>query len=285
MRTLLTTALLMSTAWATTLPRSFAVEVTGKGRPMILIPGLASSGKTWDSTVAHYKDKYECHVLTLAGFAGQPPIQSDSFLQTVRDDIITYIRDNKLQKPVIVGHSLGGLVALWIAEQAPDLVGPLVIVDSLPFLGGITSDTATSESVKPIADQIRKMYANQTPEQAAKMSEMSVRPMVTKDADYETIRGWGRASDPTTLAEALAEMFTTDIRGGLTKIQSPALVMGTWIGYKEYSTRDQVKANFDRQYSGLARLQFVMFENARHFIMFDDPDGFFRTMDGFLRKQ
>src|ERR1039457_2026678 len=130
MRTLLTTALLMSTAWATTLPRSFAVEGTGKGRPMILIPGLASSGKTWDSTVAHYKDKYECHVLTLAAFAAQPPIQSDSFLQTVRDGVIAYIRDNKPQKPVIVGHSLGGLVTPWTAEHAPHLAGPRVTCGS-----------------------------------------------------------------------------------------------------------------------------------------------------------
>jgi N-formylmaleamate deformylase len=285
MKTILTATLLMSTAWATSPPRSFAVEVTGKGRPMILIPGLASSGKTWDTTVAHYKDKYECHVLTLAGFAGQPPIQSDSFLQTVRDDIISYIRDNKLQKPVIVGHSLGGFVALWIAEQAPGLVGPLVIVDSLPFLGGITSDTATAESVKPIADQIRKMYAGPNAEQAAKMSELQIRSMVTKDADFETIKGWGRTSDGATVGEAMAELFTTDIRSGIPEIQSSTLVMGTWIGYKDYTTRDKVKANFDSQYAGLARLDFVMFDNARHFIMLDDGDGFFRTMDGFLKKQ
>jgi hypothetical protein len=38
------------------------VEITGHGKPMILIPGFASSGKTWDSTVAHYKDQYECRV-------------------------------------------------------------------------------------------------------------------------------------------------------------------------------------------------------------------------------
>src|SRR5436190_6728080 len=118
MKILFTATMMMSAACASPLPHSFAVEVTGKGRPMILIPGLASSGKTWDTTVAHYKDKYECHVLTLAGFAGQPPIHLDSFLQTVRDDIISYIRDDKLQKPIIAGHSLGGFVALWIAEQA-----------------------------------------------------------------------------------------------------------------------------------------------------------------------
>src|SRR5678816_2523854 len=56
-------------------PTSFKVQVVGQGRPMILIPGLMSSGDTWKSTVARYQDRFRCHVLTLAGFAGVPPIK------------------------------------------------------------------------------------------------------------------------------------------------------------------------------------------------------------------
>jgi N-formylmaleamate deformylase len=47
----------------------FRVQVSGYGQPMILIPGLASSGEIWNSTVDRYARTYECHVLTLAGFA------------------------------------------------------------------------------------------------------------------------------------------------------------------------------------------------------------------------
>src|SRR6185436_5898899 len=56
-------------------PVSFRVQVIGHGRPMILIPGLSSSGDTWKTTVARYQDRFSCHVLTLAGFAGVPPIK------------------------------------------------------------------------------------------------------------------------------------------------------------------------------------------------------------------
>ena len=51
--------------------RAFHVEVVGHVPPMILIPGLASGGEVWQGTVDHFKDRYTCHVLTLAGFAGQ----------------------------------------------------------------------------------------------------------------------------------------------------------------------------------------------------------------------
>jgi len=114
----------------------FQVKVTVHGRPIILIPGLASGGATWDSTAAHYKDRYECHVLTVAGFAGVPRIPAP-MLDRVRDGIADYIRMKKLDKPTIVGHSLGGFLALAVAVQFPDLPGRLVIVDSYPFLGGM----------------------------------------------------------------------------------------------------------------------------------------------------
>ena len=61
-----------STSTSAPAPTAFRVEVSGTGRPMILIPGLASAGAVWQTTVAHFATRYTCHVLTLAGFAGVP---------------------------------------------------------------------------------------------------------------------------------------------------------------------------------------------------------------------
>jgi len=263
-------------------PPSFHVEVTGHGKPMILIPGFASSGKTWDSTVAHYKDQYECHVLTLAGFDGEPRIEAP-FLETVRKDLATYIRANKMNKPVIVGHSLGGVLALWLAETEPDLVGPLVIVDSLPFLAGVMNPGATAESVKAQAEQMREMYSGPPTPQSEKMGEMAVKSMVTSPADFEMIMGWSRKSDRVAMGDAIYEMMTTDLRSDLDKIKSPTLVIGTWIAYKQYATREQVEKNFRTQYAKLKNYDFVLADKARHFVMLDDPDWFFQTLDHFLK--
>ena len=87
---------------------------------MILVPGFASSGEVWTDVVAHYKAKYQCHVVTLAGFAGVPAANPTS-LARVRDGIVDYIRAKKLDRPVLVGHSLGGFMAMWVASSAPDL--------------------------------------------------------------------------------------------------------------------------------------------------------------------
>ena len=59
----------------------FQVSIYGTRTPIILIPGYSCSGTVWRETVNHLKDKYECHVLKLPGFAGQAAIK-EALLET-----------------------------------------------------------------------------------------------------------------------------------------------------------------------------------------------------------
>src|SRR2546423_1192999 len=91
----------------------FAVRVVSSGPPIIFIPGLACSGDVWNSTVEHFSKTHQCHVLTLAGFAGQPPADGPFMNRNVKA-IGEYIREKKLDHPVIVGHSIGGFLTYLI---------------------------------------------------------------------------------------------------------------------------------------------------------------------------
>src|SRR5579864_4212905 len=201
--------LLLILSAALTLPAqdAFRVKVTGHGQAMILIPGLSSDGSTYDSTVEHYKDRYECHVLTLAGFVGVPRIPAP-MLETERDAIAAYIREKKLSKPVIVGHSLGGFLAIEIAEKYPDLVGPLVILDSYPFMSGIYDPNATAEDAKSSAEQMRKYMGAQTQDDYERYvkSGVATRMMATKESDFDKLTEWGLKTDRTAATDAMAEM-------------------------------------------------------------------------------
>jgi pimeloyl-ACP methyl ester carboxylesterase len=269
---------------------SFRVEVFGHGRPMILIPGYSSSGDTWKSTVAHFQDQYTCHVLTLAGFAGMPPIASP-LLSTVRDDLTTYIRQNRLEKPVIIGHSLGGTLALELAARSPELVGPLVIVDALPFMAGPAFQVKNLDDAKPGLAAMHAYMLALTPEQYAEnaRSAASFKHMVTSSSDLELLKQWVLATDPRTAAEAMYELFSRDLRPELSNISAPTLVLGTWIGlqvqlkqYGQNVRREDFIDTFQQQYASLPHLHFVMCDTARHFIMFDDPRWFFQQLDAFL---
>ena len=263
---------------------TFTVRVVGKGRPMLLIPGLNCPGAVWDEAVAHYQKQYQCHVISLAGFAGTAPTAvSDPLLTAVRDQLLAYINTQKLERPVIMGHSLGGFLALWMSSVQPAATGPLVIVDSLPFLPAAQNPTATVEAIRPQAAAMRvQMKSGPTP-MAARRQMLA--GMVTDTARMTLIGRWGAASDPATTGQAMYDMYTTDLRADVARIQQPVLVLGAWAAYQAMgATKESTKSVFTQQYAKLPQTRIEMSEAGRHFLMYDDTAWFFAQTDAFLKQ-
>ena len=264
---------------------TFTVRVVGKGRPMLLIPGLTCPGAVWDEAVAHYQQRYQCHVISLAGFGDLAPTAfvPDPLLPAVRDQLLAYIKTQKLNKPIIMGHSLGGFMGLALSIAQPDAIGPLVILDSLPFLAAVQNPATTVESAKPMAGNMRQqMKQGRMP--AAAQRQM-VTSMVTDTARQTLLAQWGQASDPATTAQAMYDLYTTDLRPDLGRIQQPALVLGAWAAYKQYgSTKESTRAIFTQQYSKLPQARIEMSEAGRHFLMYDDTAWFLAQTDAFLKQ-
>jgi N-formylmaleamate deformylase len=265
---------------------SFKVDVKGNGKiSMILIPGLTCPGEVWDETLAHYANDFRCHVVSLPGFAGTPIVQREHYLASMRDEIIDYIKTNKLKKPVLLGHSLGGFLSLWIAVQEPDLIGRVIAVDALPYFPAIINPAATVESMKPMAEAQRKMMASATREQVKQSQQYFLPTMATAPDKLLRIGQWGLDSDAGTTAQAMYEMQTIDLRSELSKIKVPILVLGAWIAYKNFgTTRESTLTNFNEQYKHVATKDIRITDTARHFIMYDDAAWFFEQTDSFLKK-
>lgn len=261
------------------------VTVTGHGRPVILIPGLNCPGAVWDETVARYRGQYQCHVVSLAGFGGVGPQQPvpAHLLQDTRNQLLAYIKAQKLRRPAVIGHSLGGFLALWMAATTPEAVGPLEIVDSLPFISAIQNPATTAELACPQAEQLRQQMSQGHQPLAA--SRQIAAGMVTDSARITQVARWSQVSDPATTAQAMYDMYTTDLRADLARIQQPVLVLGTWAGYAAYgATKEGVRATFTRQYAQLPQARIELSEAGRHFLMYDDTAWFFAQTDAFLRQ-
>ena len=262
-------------------PASFHVEVHGAGSPVLLIPGLSCSGDVWDETVAALEGRYEMHVLSLAGFAGQAAIAAP-FLPRVRDDIVDYIRAQQLDRPVIIGHSLGGFLAFWLAASEPTLVGPIVAVDGVPFLPALMDGGTTVDAIRPMAESSKAMMASLTPEQFAMQTRMSLTTMVTAPEDLERLARQGGESDPATVAQAIFELMTTDLRDDVTSIESPVLLIAAGATAPTPEGRARLQRSYEAQVAPIPNHRVVIADHARHFIMLDAPDFFHATLTGFL---
>jgi len=210
---------------------------------------------------------------------------SAPLLSTAREQIAAYIRDNHFDRPIIMGHSLGGDIALDLASHYPELVGPVVIVDSLPFFAGAWFQADNLAAAQPTIDRMRTGMQGMSHEQwqAMTRSGASTNAMASNPNDQKTLIEWGLASDQKTVTDAMIELVSTDLRPNLARIEAPVLVVGTWVGLKEYGvTEASATQVFRQQYAGVKHLQFVMAKDARHFVMWDDPAWFNTQVDGFL---
>jgi N-formylmaleamate deformylase len=270
------------TVWPESPSPSFAVRIEGRGPAMILIPGFVSSGAAWDDVVAHYRKWYACHVLTLPGFAGQASIPAP-ILPRVREEIVEYIRRQHLDKPVLVGHSLGGFLALWVAATAPDLMGPIVSVDGVPFLSALANPEATVDSARPQAEQMRALYASLTPAELGRQSRVAFGAMMSDPSRIETATRWAEVSDPRAASVMIAELMTTDLRDRVAVIRTPVLVVAAVKAFGSIAGgQDRARSAYMAQVQTIPSHHVVPAMNALHFVMYDDLPFLLKTMDSFL---
>lgn len=143
---------------------------------------------------------------------------------------------------------------------------------------------STPELAKPMAEQMRQMISGQSPEafKAFQRNSPMLKSMIGDTNRISIVAEWGAQSDPKTVGQAMYEMYQIDLRQNIARITAPTLIFGTWIGYKPYATREMVEANFKAQYQPLSKHTLVMTDKARHFVMFDDKEGFLNETDNFL---
>jgi len=249
------------------------VEVVGSGRPLLMIPGLNSSAEVWRETCLALKD-VQCHLVQLPGFAGAAPAdpRPAEFLPVMRGQLLAYLHDQHLGPVVVIGHSLGGLLGLQMAQAEPAAVSALVVVDALPFLPAARDQNATADSVRPMADQLRKgMLAADAAQWQAQLK--AGLPGMTRDPQRQAELGrWGEGSDRQTTADAMHAVMTTDLRDSIASISAPTLVLGSWAGYQPMgATEDSTRAVFQTQYAKLHGVQIAMSARGFHFLMWDDP--------------
>ena len=124
----------------------------------MFIPGLASSRATWKATAERLRGHYRLHLDPggrLCRRAGARQ-RAGPVLAPTAEAIAAYLDQAKLAPATLIGHSLGGTMILWLAENRPGVVKRALIVDALPFFATVMlGPTITPAAVKPIAEGIR----------------------------------------------------------------------------------------------------------------------------------
>lgn len=259
-----------------------SVEVVGFGPDLILIPGLASSREVWRAEANRLKGSRRVHMVQLAGFAGEPWEHGDGpFMEPMVEALAAYIREAGLERPAVIGHSLGGTTALMLTQRHPDLVDRAMSVDSLPFYSAMFGPQITSETARPFADRAAAMMLAADEETFRQGQAQTATSLSRNPQTQGSIVEWSASSDRRAMATAVRELMTLDLRPLLPSITRPV-----WAVYAADANGGapaaQAQTLWSREYSGLPGVRLVKVEDARHFIMSDQPAEFAELVDQFL---
>ncbi|HTI28905.1 MAG TPA: alpha/beta hydrolase [Methylomirabilota bacterium] len=105
-------------------------ETHGSGRPMILLHGGLGSGETYGPILPLVTERHRVILPDLQGHGRTADIDRPLDVRLMADDIAALIGHLELEKPDIVGYSLGGGVAFFTASRHPDKVGRLVMASA-----------------------------------------------------------------------------------------------------------------------------------------------------------
>lgn len=259
------------------------VATEGSGPDVILIPGLTSGPRLWESTAAALPG-YRFHFVHVRGFAGAPAGDNAQtpILAPVTEEIARYIREAKLGRPAVIGHSLGGSLGLMLAARHPDTVGRLMVVDMVPFAGVFAGGPMTTpERLKPMVEKMRERSNAKSPEQAAKDREAMIASMVKTEAARALPLADANASDPKVVAQAYDELLLTDLRPELKTIQAPVRVLYVRPPSAPMSD-EQTDYFYKLAYADLKGATLTRVPDSWHFIMLDQPERFQQDVKTFL---
>lgn len=107
-------------------------QIYGKGTKLVILHGFLGMGDNWKSLSKQYaKSGFEVHLPDMRNH-GKSPHSEDFNYQIMAEDIYNYFQSHNVKDAVLIGHSMGGKIAMHFAANHPELLSHLIIVDIAP---------------------------------------------------------------------------------------------------------------------------------------------------------
>ncbi len=245
--------------------RRITVTVRGSGRDVLLIPGLASGPGIWNGVTGQMPG-YRWHLVQVRGFAGLGADANGSgpVVQPVADEIARYITAAGLRRPAVVGHSMGGTLAMM--QGLKGLASRVMVVDMLPAGAAMVGGTANGMGY--LADQLSQYFTGTA------AGRRYLAQIVAQAPGAE-------GSNPEVIATALRDLANTDLGPQLGRIGVPMSVVYA-VG-ADQAQSVEITRRFRAAYAPKKDAKLLPIGPSGHVVMADQPTRFNAALGNFLK--
>lgn len=244
-------------------------EVFGRGRPVLFLHGWLGSWRYWFPTMDVVADHFRTYSFDFWGFGDSRRKNIQESIQNYSDQVIRFLDALGIDQVILVGHSMGGMVALKTAINHPErvtrvaTVGAPIVGDSLSWLLKLTDRPIYAAAFAGFPWLRRYLFRLFLGE--------------TNDSAVQEIIDDSVKSTAQSLRRAIHSMLRTDLRPELSRIHVPALIV--------HGGRDDiVDPNQVDLFDHISAAQVVFMPGSRHFPFLDEAELFNDVLLRFLKQ-
>jgi len=248
--------------------------ILGKGQPLLILHGFLGMSDNWKTLGVKFAENYQVHLIDQRNHGRS--FKTDEFdLELLVEDLHSYIKNHKLLNVNLLGHSMGGKVAMLFAVTHPNLVHKLIVADISPraykphhqqILEALNAVNFQIQNTRKKVEEILKVYIKDT----------GILQFLLKNVYWKNKGELAYRFNLSSLTENYPEVG--EALPSFTEFTGKTLFLK---GEKsDYITRNDeplIKAHFENT-------KIVTVKNAGHWLHADNPTQFYDEVVSFLDK-
>ena len=255
---------------------AISIVKTGKGKPILFLPGFTAPGSVWDETIKNLEGSFTSYRVSYAAFNGLAPIGTPWY-DALKTQLVAYIKQENLFMITLIGHSMGGNLAIDLAAELPNQVAGLILVESIPCMRELMMPGVPASSLHYTSPYNSKILA-MSDEDFKKMATGMAQNMTNEQAKVDVLTNWSIKADRKTYVFGYTDLLKLDLREKLATINTPTLIVGA-----SFPSKEMVRATLEKQYAKLANKEVLIADGSKHFLMFDQPEWLYTQVNNYLK--
>lgn len=269
-------------------------EIVGTGPvAMILVHDVGTDWRSFKAFMERNRERYTMHAVSLPGYSGtaapaEPPrgrgwLSDAPWLANAQAAILAYMTEHKIEKAVIVGHGVGGRIAVRMALDSPGRVIKAISIDGSPGSSLPQAWELSDEQRDAMTTRMHVQMSRAPKERLEALQRSAMARDVRSAARADELLTWAEGITQAVRLRYTSEQLADDIVLRLEALQTPVLFIAALPEADSTpGERQNSRGLWERMLEHKVNTEIVFFENTRHFVMEDSPGELDRAIEEYV---